>query len=118
MKIYLNHSTNFDFKKNLYNPIKKSKLSKNFIFPHQNSLKPYSTKKFFALKKCDLIIAEVSFPSTGQGIELGWANDYEIPIICFYKKGTKYSKALNSITKKIIKYNDEQDLIEKIKNLL
>ena len=26
-------------------------------------------------KESDIIIAEVSYPATGMGIELGWAND-------------------------------------------
>jgi len=36
----------------------------------------------------DLFIAEVSYRATGLGIELGWASDDNIPIYCFYKKGT------------------------------
>ncbi len=118
MKIYLSHSINFDFKKNLYHLIKKEDFHKNFIFPHEKSDKQYPVKKLFSTKKCDLIIAEISLPSTGQGIELGWANIYKIPIICFYKSGASYSKSLNQISKKIIKYTDNTDLIEKIKKIL
>ncbi len=118
MKIYISHSTNFDFKKDLYQPIKDSNLSKEFIFPHEKSLKQNPLKKLFLSKKCNLIIAEISLPSTGQGIELGWANIYKIPIICFYKKGSNYSKSLKEISKKIIQYNNSKDLLEKIKKIL
>lgn len=119
MKIYLSHSTSFDFKKDLYQPLKDSNLSKNFILPHEKSLKQNSLKMIFSSKKCKLIIAEISFPSTGQGIELCVANNiYKIPIICFYKKGYNYSKSLKDVSKKFIQYNDSKDLIEKIKKII
>jgi nucleoside 2-deoxyribosyltransferase len=118
MKIYLSHSTNFNFKEDLYQLIKKEDFHNNFIFPHEKSDKQYPVKKLFSSKKCNLIIAEISFPSTGQGIELGWANIRKIPIVCFYKNGANYSKSLNQISKKIIKYNDANDLIKKIKQLI
>jgi hypothetical protein len=118
MKIYISHSTNFDFKKDLYQPLKDSNLNKNFIFPHEKNLKQNPLKKLFSSKKCKLIIAEISFPSTGQGIELGWANMYKIPIICFYKKGFNYSKSMKEISEKIIQYNNSKDLLEKIKKII
>ena len=117
-KIYISHSTSFDFKKELYQPLKKAGLDYSFIYPHEKSSKPYPVKKLFLSKKCNLVIAEVSFPSTGQGIELGWANVYKIPIICIHKKGTNYSKSLKIITKKIIEYSDNLDLIEKMKKII
>lgn len=76
MTIFISHSTGFDFKKELYQPIRKSPLNNRhtFILPHETSNMPYETKQFFASRNCDMIIAECSEPSTGQGIELGWAN--------------------------------------------
>lgn len=119
MKIYISHSTNFDFKKDLYQPLKDSNLSKNFIFPHEKSLKQNTLKNIFSSKKCNLIIAEISFPSTGQGIELCLANIiYKIPIICFYKKGYNYSKSLKDVSKKFVQYNNSKDLIKKIKQII
>ena len=112
MKIYISHSTNFDFKKDLYQPLKDSNLSKNFIFPHEKSLKQNPLKKLFSTKKCDLIIAEISLPSTGQGIELGWANMYKIPIICFHKKGSKYSIVGEVVKFGMIPVDKEKILIE------
>jgi len=116
-KIYISHSTSFDFKKELYQPLKKAGLDYSFIYPHEKSSKPYPVKKLFLSKKCNLVIAEVSFPSTGQGIELGWANVCDIPIICIYRKGTTHPQSIRLITKKIIKYGDNLDLIEKIKKI-
>ncbi len=118
MKIYLSHSSSFNYKKELYQPIKKEAFFKYFILPHENSGKQNPIKKLFLSKKCRMIVAEVSFPSTGQGMELDYANIHKIPIICFYKKGFHYSKALTTITKKFIEYNDSKDLIEKIRKIL
>lgn len=119
MKIYISHSTNFDFKKDLYEPLKNGNFNKDFIFPHEKNSKQNPLKKLFSSKKCSLIIAEISFPSTGQGIELCLANIiYKIPIICFYKKGYNYSKSLKDVSKKFIQYNDSKDLIKKIKQNL
>jgi hypothetical protein len=118
MKIYISHSTSFDYKKELYQPIKKASFDYNFIFPHDKNIKQHYLKKLFSSNKYKMVIADVSFPSTGQGIELGWANFYKIPIICIYKNGSNYSKSLNSISKKFIKYKDSEDLVEKLKKIL
>jgi hypothetical protein len=64
------------------------------------------------------VIAEVSFPATGQGIELGWADSFSVPVICLYKKGTKPSGSLKVITKTIVSYTDSTDLVHKIEYLL
>ena len=66
------------------------------------------------MKDCNLILAEVSYPSTGQGIELGWANAYAVPILCFHKKGIKPSGSLSVISDTLIDYEDSQDMIQKL----
>ena len=63
---------------------------------------------------CDLFLAEASFPSTGLGIELGWANDLRIPIACIYQTGHKPSSSLKLICDDFIEYNDATDLINKL----
>lgn len=97
MKLYLTHSTSYDFKTELYEPIMASELYKL----HQITL-PHLTKEFINSKeviaKADLILAEVSYPSTGQGIELGWAENFGKNVICFYKAGSKYSGALKVVS--------------------
>ena len=86
--IYVIHPTNFDYKNQLYSPFKNSLINEKYklILPHETT--EVNSKKI--IKKCKLIIAEVSIPSTGSGIELGWVNNYNIPIICIYKKDIKY----------------------------
>lgn len=116
MNIYVCHSMSYDFKNDLYNPLRNSTLNKkyNIIFPHEVNNRQFFSKKLFQSKKCDLIIAEVSFPSTGEGIELGWADSLQIPISCIYKKDSKLSSALRMLTNKFIEYENSSDLIQKL----
>lgn len=114
MKIYVCHSKGFDFKNELYEPLKNSGLNVEFIFPHENSSESFNSKELFEKHLCDLVLAEVSIPATGQGIELGWANVFNIPIVCFYKTGTIPAGSLRVITDKIIEYSDSNDLINKL----
>jgi len=117
MKIFVTHSSNFDFKNELYLPLRNSNLNKkhDIFLPHENE-KNIITKDI--IKKSDIIIAEVSYSSTGQGIELGWANIYQIPIVCIYKEGNKYSSSLKKLTNKFISYKNKEDLIKKIDSII
>lgn len=113
MKIFVTHSSSFDFKNELYIPLRNSELNnKHVIFlPHEKGRKIITKDK---IKNADIIIAEVSFASTGQGIELGWADIFNIPIICIYKEGSKYSSSLNKLTDKFIVYKNSKELIKKL----
>ncbi|MBP9758266.1 hypothetical protein KBD45_01115 [Candidatus Dojkabacteria bacterium] len=113
MKIYVTHSTGYDFKTELYEPIMASEIYKL----HQITL-PHLTKEFINSKEVifesDLILAEVSFPSTGQGIELGWAENLGKKVICFYKSGSKYSSALNVVSSVFLEYNSNEEMVNKL----
>lgn len=87
----------------------------NFFLPHEDG-KSVDTKEI--IQNSDLILAEVSFPSTGQGIELGWANIFKIPILCVSKENTKISGSLKYLTQDFITYSDSKDLINKIRIFL
>ncbi len=113
MKIYVSHSKNFDYKNELYKPLKDSKLPVEFIFPHEKRSEPFDSKLLLERHGCDYILAEVSTPSTGQGIELGWADVYKIPIVCIYKKGSKPAGSLKVITNTIVEYKNLTDFINK-----
>ena len=118
MLIYLTHSTGYDFKRKLYTPLINSNLfhEHNIILPHDQNDVPINSKE--TLKIADLILAEVSYPSTGQGIELGWAEVFKKPVIAFYQQEQQYSKSLDIIVDKIFSYYDSNDLIKKIKAAL
>ena len=113
MKIYISHASKFDYINKLYNPIKESEFFKEheFIFPHDGD-KVINTKEI--ISKSDLLIAETSIQTTGQGIELGWADFSHVPIICIYEKGAEISSSLKFITKDLIEYENIEDMINKI----
>lgn len=72
MKIYVGHSSDIDFREELYEPLKSSRIAEEhkLVFPHEDSEELFDSKEFFR-DECDLFIAEVSDSSTGLGIELG-----------------------------------------------
>jgi hypothetical protein len=117
MKIYFGHSKSFDFKKDLYDPIKKSGLSNQYeiIFPHETD-EFINSKEI--IKNCDLMVVEVTYPATGLGIELGWAEMLGKPVLCVSKKGSKLSGSLKVVTNDFIEYSDLDDLIKKIEKFL
>lgn len=118
MKIYISHSSKYDYKNKIYDPIKNSNLVQfnTFFLPHEEKNKIVNTRSI--ISDYDLVIAEVSLPATGQGIELGWANYAEIPIVCIYKKGKEISSSLKFITNYFIEYEDINDMIDKISNFI
>lgn len=123
MNIYISHSTHYDYKNKLYKPIKESGITQEFdiIFPHDNSS---DSDEIFDIQgalergEIDLIIAEISYPSTGQGIELAWAHSYGVPIECVYLEDSYISPALKLITHKLYDYETEDDMIDMIKVIL
>lgn len=119
MDIYVAHPTNYDFKKELYEPIRQSSLNKEhtFVLPHEKTDKQFNSKDYLK-RGCNLFIAEVSIPSIGLGIELGWANIYNVPIIFIYKSGAKLSGALKVVSDKFIEYSNSEELIQGIKEII
>ena len=117
MKIYVSHSTNFDYKAELYEPLKATLSDDNKLYlPHESGDDVANTKEI--IKQSGLIIAEVSYPSTGQGIELGWANEFNVPIVCIYKANTKPSSALQIVSKTFIEYSSSQDVLNHLNEYL
>lgn len=115
MKIFVSHSTGFDYIELLYKPLKEffNENAIGFILPEE---KQSNSKQ--AISSCDIFIAEVSYPSTGSGIEIGWADMLNKPIYFIYITGSKPSSALKYVSDKFIEYDDIEDLKVKLKNLL
>lgn len=114
---YVTHSSGFDYQNELYVPLKESALSNKvkLILPHDMQTEPHNSEDW--IREADLILAEVSYPSTGQGIELGWANKLGKQIVCIYRQGSKPSSSLKFVCREMIEYADNNDLIEKLGNL-
>jgi hypothetical protein len=113
MKIFVSHSTKFNYKDELYQPLRESELSKKheFIFPHEEGKEILSKD---IIRDCDLVVAEVSNPLFDQGLELGWANGAYVSIVCFYKAGSEVSNSLKFVTDSIFEYDSMETMIAKI----
>lgn len=120
MRIYVSHKRLSNFEKDLYEPLKNSEIAKGnqLILPHDNNPQSFNVKDLFKNGEVDVVIAEVSYPATGQGIELAWAEEFGIPIICVYKSGADISGSLKFITDKFIEYSDMNDLTKQLTNYL
>ncbi|GAB0175001.1 MAG: hypothetical protein HHAS10_08800 [Candidatus Altimarinota bacterium] len=115
MIIQLGHSRDYDFVNELYNPIKKSRFfpEQSWIFPHDGT----EVNSRESLKNVDIFLAEVSYPSTGLGIELGFASLYGKRIICLSKRGSKISSSLRYITHEFLEYDDAGELCAIIESI-
>ena len=113
MRLYLTHSSGYDYKNELYTPIKRLLTTEHtIIFPHDDSKEGVNSKDI--IPQCDAVLAEVSYPSTGQGIEIGWADASGIPVICFYQSDRIAPSALRFINCRIIIYENQNEMIKKL----
>lgn len=117
MKIYIAHSRDFDYLNELYKPLRDDIFFKDYelILPHEQ-LNSNNKRDFY--DDIDLFIAECSYPSTGLGIELGFAFDSGKKINCLHKKNKKISSSLNAISNNIFEYDTIEDMINIIKNII
>lgn len=118
MRIFVSHASIFDFREELYRPLRNSRLdSHHEIFLPQE--KGYEEITMSMIKKADLLIAEVTYPSIGMGIEMGWAYLFRVPVICVYReeKGPA-SQSVKKITDNCFSYKNSEEMIEKIENYI
>lgn len=115
MKIFVAHASAFPFEEKLYAPIRSSVLfmEHEFILPEEQKYNgTWNTKE--EIEASDLMIADVSAPSTGAGIEMGWANASGTPIIALYEKGSVPSTVVKYLTETVIEYENGEDLVQKL----
>jgi len=112
MKIYIGHPTDFDYQEKLYQPLKESSLADEheLVLPHDSE--EFFNSKDFLRNDCDLVVAEVSQASTGLGIELGWAGEFDVSVVCIYEKGAEPSGSLKAITDEIVTYKNSEEMVE------
>ena len=111
--VYVAHSKDFPFESDLYEPIRKSILSKqyHFIFPHEGG-KLVNSKE--SITSCDIFLAELSIPGTGMGIEIGWADMLGKPILTFHQASKDPGRGISFVAKEVIPYQNVNDFIEKL----
>ena len=111
MKIFVAHASNFAFKEKLYEPIRASDLNATheFWLPQETD-EDWVTLDF--MRTCDALVVDVSIPSTGAGIEMGWANALGIPILGIYEKGSKPSASAEYTTKMYREYSSSEEMLK------
>ena len=116
MIIQFGHSREYDYKKELYQPIKKSDILGNhqIILPHDDNISWVDPISRETLKQVDTFFAEVSYPSTGLWIEIWYASIYWKKTICFYKKWFKISWSLKYLCNDFFEYTNSGDMIKQI----
>ena len=118
-KIYLAHSRDprFDYQRDFYLPFIKNFRDIEIIVPHDNYAESSFNSKL-VIATCDFLIAEVSYPSTGLGMELAWAEAANIPVLCLYKNDTLPSSSVFNLCNDVNRYHAPLDYINTVKNWL
>ena len=117
MKIYIAHSKAFDYKNELYLPIRNDvKLNQSeIILPHEEFQHSHG-RDFY--KDLDLFIAEVSYPAFGVGIELGWAYDDNVPIAFLCKRGVRIGTSLTLMSNDVSMYSSNEGLQRRVEDII
>jgi len=117
MKIFVAHASSFDFKNKLYAPIRESVLNTEheFFLPQETGDEEVTLE---TIKNSDALVCEVSIPSTGAGIEMGWAHASHIPILCIYEKGSQPQVSAEYVATEYVEYADSADMIGKIQRFI
>lgn len=118
MKIYVSHASGSDYKTELYQPLRSSDLNSRvkFILPHEKTDELFDSKA--EIKTSQWVLAEVSTPSFGVGIELGWADAYGVPIIAVHKQGTSKSNSVEHVARHFLEYRNSEDLIRWLNKII
>ncbi len=119
MTYYAAHSREFDFQNEWYAPLRRvgEELGVTFVFPHETTDAATNTKE--RMTAYNAIVAEVSYPSTGLGIELGWAETLGLPIYLVCRESAFISRSVLSLTgHTLITHSDQNDLVAKLVSAL
>lgn len=111
MKIYVGHSSGIDYEEMLYRPLENSDFADehHLIFPHRGDVEK---SKETVQKSADRMIAEVSEPSTGLGVELGWAESSPTPVLCVYRDSSGPSGPVKDVADSVKAYETEEELLD------
>ncbi|MBW2964439.1 hypothetical protein KY363_03180 [Candidatus Woesearchaeota archaeon] len=118
MDIYVGHSGDYDYVNELYVPLRRSRLNgiHNLVLPHEFSRGPFDSKEF--LRSCGIMIAELSYPSTPLGVEIGWADGYGVPVIGLIQRPKELSRSMKNLISELIEYSDSQQMVFGIERVI
>lgn len=118
MKIYVGHAGSYNYKAELYDVLKESVLwhQHEFILPYEHIDAPKDSESI--IRTCHILLADVSYPSTGLGIELAWARQAGIPVLAVHQKSAKFSNSVAVVTTNIAAYNSHLEIITILENFI
>ncbi len=113
MKIFVAHSSSFDFKNKLYAPLRNSTLNAEheILLPQEGTIEEITRDM---IGTCDAVVAEVSAPSLGAGIEIGWADAAGVPVIAIYEKDSHPSFSIDNAVSDRFEYQNASDMLGKL----
>ena len=113
MKIFIAHSSNFDFKNKLYIPLRGSALNNEheIFLPQEGKIEEITRDM---VSHCGAVVAEVSSPSLGAGIEIGWADAAGVPVIAMYEKDAHPSFSIDNAVSDRFEYDNADEMLEKL----
>lgn len=113
IKIYLAHSRDprFDYQNEFYQPLLSNFTLHQLILPHAHMAEATFDSRQ-VIPKCVALIAEVSYPSTGLGMELAWAEAANLPVLCLHKQDFLPSSSILNLCNHVQAYKNAQDLIK------
>jgi len=85
-------------------------------YPHEKAEEVQLTRDAISLS--DLVLVEASLPSTGSGIDLGWASAAKKKIVAFHQGGAQLSPAIKFVTKEIHVYVGKEQLAKILESLI
>ncbi|MEK7613358.1 MAG: nucleoside 2-deoxyribosyltransferase [Patescibacteria group bacterium] len=117
MQIYIAHSSDFDFKNKIYEPFRTSSLNTEheILLPHEGEVEEITRDM---IRGADVLVAEVSRPSLGTGIEMGWADAFGVPVIAMSEKGAHVSFSVDNVVTQRFEYENSEEMIAKLGEIL
>ncbi len=118
-KIYLGHTRDprLNYLDTFYQPLIAALHEHTLIMPHPNGADAV-INSCDVLPKCDAMIAEVSYPSTGLGMELAWAKIVQVPILCLHHTTCTPSHSVLTHFSSIISYENTLDMVQGVAHWL
>lgn len=104
MRIYVSHARNGDYAAALYAPLRSdAALAEHvFVLPHEDPA--VHVDALAVIPSCELVFAEVSHPSTGQGIELGWAKAHDVRVVAVARTDAQVSASVSAVSRHVTRY--------------
>lgn len=116
MRLYLAYPRTFALATELENFLKNSNFGVEIIFPHEKHKQMMTPKDL--LRDSDMMVAEVSDPALGVGIEMGFASAFDVPVYCFFRKGVVPSPSLPLVADEVMMYANKEELFHRLRLII